>query len=249
MPSPFVNENTFRQYGYQQYAAEGRMSREGTTANALIYFGLLVTSFLGSWVLAGAQPGLAMVLCLVGLLGGAGMVIWSSFQPAKSPVLAPIYSILEGLALGAISALVNTRFPGIVVNAVLITFGILAAMIGAYRSGFIKVTDKFRTIIFAATAGIAFCYIIDLVLRLFHVQMPFLHDSGPIGIGISLFVIGIASMNLLVDFDNIDRGEQQGLPKYFDSYMAMGLLVTLVWVYIEVLNLLIKLNGGSRDNR
>jgi uncharacterized YccA/Bax inhibitor family protein len=182
-------------------------------------------------------------------IGGFVLALVIIFKKTWAPYLALGYALLEGFFIGAISAVFNYAFaesyPGIVMQAVLLTLGTSAAMYGLYHFRIIQATPTFKKVIFAATAGIAFFYLIALVLRLFGIQMPYLHDNGIIGIGISLFVVTIAALNLILDFDKIEQGAAQGAPKYFEWYCAFGLLVTLVWLYLEMLRLLSKL--ASRD--
>ena len=162
-----------------------------------------------------------------------------------APYAAPIYALFEGVFLGAISATYNNYFgkahPGIVTQAVLLTFGVVIAMYVLYRFRIIKVTEKVRSIIFMATAGIAIFYLISIVLSFFHIQIGFINDSSPLGIGFSLVVVVIAALNLLLDFDMIEQGVAAGAPKYMEWYGAFGLLVTIVWLYLEILRLLSKL--------
>jgi uncharacterized YccA/Bax inhibitor family protein len=158
-----------------------------------------------------------------------------------SAFLAPVYAILEGMFLGAISALFEAMYPGIVMNAVLGTFGTFLFMLFAYRTGIIKVTDKLRSIIMSATFGIAIMYGLSWILSIFGIGMPFFHGNGLISIGISIFIIVVAAFNLLLDFDMIERASAMQAPKYMEWFGAFGLLVTLVWLYIEFLRLLSKL--------
>jgi len=159
--------------------------------------------------------------------------------------LTPVYALLEGVFLGAISATYNNAFgkthPGIITQAVLLTFGVVIAMYVLYRFRIIKVTDKVRSVIFTATAGIAIFYLISIVLSLFHINIGFINDSSLLGIGFSLFVVVIAALNLLLDFDMIEQGVAAGAPKFMEWYGAFGLLVTIVWLYLEILRLLSKL--------
>jgi uncharacterized YccA/Bax inhibitor family protein len=156
-------------------------------------------------------------------------------------VTAPIYAALEGLALGGISAVFESRYPGIVSQAVFLTFGTLAALLIAYRSGWIKATENFKLGVVAATGGIFFVYLISFVLSFFGVSIPLIHGSGVFGILFSLFVVVIAALNLVLDFDFIEQGAEQGAPKYMEWFAAFGLMVTLIWLYLEVLRLLSKL--------
>jgi uncharacterized YccA/Bax inhibitor family protein len=153
---------------------------------------------------------------------------------------APLYAVLEGLFLGGISALYELKFQGIVIQAVALTFGTLAALLLAYKSRLIKVTENFKLGVVAATGGIALVYLISIGLGFFGIRMPYLHDSGPIGIGISVFIVIVAALNLVLDFDFIEQGAAQGAPKYMEWYAAFGLLVTLIWLYLEILRLLAK---------
>jgi uncharacterized YccA/Bax inhibitor family protein len=154
---------------------------------------------------------------------------------------APIYAALEGLALGGISAVFESRYPGIVSQAVFLTFGTLAALLIAYRSGWIKATENFKLGVVAATGGIFFVYLISFVLSFFGVSIPLIHGSGVFGILFSLFVVVIAALNLVLDFDFIEQGAEQGAPKYMEWFAAFGLMVTLIWLYLEILRLLSKL--------
>ena len=158
-------------------------------------------------------------------------------------VTAPIYAILEGLFLGGISAVFESRFPGIVIQAVALTFGVLFCLLAAYTTRLIKVTQNFRLGVVAATGGIVIIYAISFIGGLFGLNVPYIHESGIIGIGFSLFVVVIAALNLVLDFDFIESGVEQGAPKYMEWYAAFGLLVTLVWLYLEILRLLAKLRG------
>ena len=163
------------------------------------------------------------------------------FKKEWAPVTAPVYAILEGLALGAISAFYQLQFKGIVFQAVGLTFAVLAVMLMLYRTGVIKVTDKFRFMVVAATAAVGVVYLVTIVLGFFGVTVPFIHQSGTIGIVFSLVVVGIASLNLALDFDLISRGSEGGAPKFMEWYAAFGLMVTLIWLYLEILRLLSKL--------
>jgi len=163
------------------------------------------------------------------------------FKPAWAPVTSPIYAALEGLALGALSAIFEARYPGIVIQAVGLTFGTLVALLVVYRSGLIPVTENFKLGVVAATGGIAFVYLIGFVMSFFGASIPLIHGSSAIGIAFSLLVVGVAALNLVLDFDFIEQGAERRVPKYMEWYAAFGLLVTLVWLYLELLRLLAKL--------
>jgi uncharacterized YccA/Bax inhibitor family protein len=176
-----------------------------------------------------------------GLLVGFVLALVTTFTPRWAGITAPLYAIAEGFALGGISAVMELRLPGIVLQAVMLTIGVLAAMLLLYRTGVIRVTDKFRMGVVAATGGIALLYLVDIGLRAFtSIQIPFIHESGAMGIGFSLLVVGLAALNLTLDFDMIERGAEQGAPKVMEWYGAFALMVTLVWLYLEILRLLSK---------
>ena len=177
-----------------------------------------------------------------GAIGGLIVFFITMFKPQYSPITGPIYAALEGLFVGAVSAIYAVTQGGIILQAVSITICILLVMLIIYRSNIIPVTNKLRTGIVAATGAIFLLYMANFILSMFGINIPFLHSGGVIGIGISLFIIGIASMNLLLDFDSIDKGDQMGLPKYMEWYYGVGLLATLVWIYVEVLRLISILN-------
>jgi len=198
----------------------GMFFNSGDTENAI--------GTMSGWLIGGALGGFAVAIAMI-------------FMKKYAGILAPIYAILEGVFLGAISAIFESMYPGIVINAVLATFATFLAMLFTYRTGLIKVTEKFKAIIFIATASIAVMYLLSWIIGMFGGNMSFLHDSSMMSIGISIFVIIIAALNLLLDFDFIEKGSAMGAPKYMEWYGAFGLLVTLVWLYIEFLRLLSKL--------
>jgi uncharacterized YccA/Bax inhibitor family protein len=169
------------------------------------------------------------------------------FKKQWGAILAPIYALAEGVFLGGISAYYNYAFektaPGIVTQAVGLTFGVVIAMFALYRFGIIKATQRFKSIVITATAGIAVFYLLAMGLRFFNVEMPLIHESTTMGIVFSFIVVGIAAMNLILDFDMIEQGAKQGAPKYMEWYGAFGLMVTIVWLYLEILRLLSKFAG------
>ena len=178
-----------------------------------------------------------------GLIGGLVLALVTIFKKEWAPVSAPLYAIVEGLFLGAISAMYNHLYEGIVMQAVLLTFGTLFAMLFCYRSGLIKATENFKMGVAAATGGIFLVYLASMVLGMFGIQIPMIHESGLVGIGFSLVVVVVAALNLVLDFDFIETGVEKGAPKYMEWYGAFGLIVTLVWLYIEFLRLLSKLQS------
>ncbi|PBJ82114.1 hypothetical protein CMZ84_13310 [Lysobacteraceae bacterium NML93-0399] len=210
----------------------------------LLLLTVLTAAFAWSQVEFGVdgrpQPGFGIYLW-GGAIGGFILALITIFKKQWAPVTAPAYALVEGFFLGAISAMYNHLYEGIVLQAVMLTFGTLFAMLFAYRSGMIKATENFKLGVVAATGGIALVYLATIVLGFFGVSIPLIHESGIVGIGFSLFVVVIAALNLVLDFDFIETGVEQSAPKYMEWYGAFGLMVTLVWLYIEFLRLLSKL--------
>lgn len=192
-----------------------------------------------------SNGGNVVPLIWIGLLGGFVIALMLVFKKEWSPYLAPAYGLFEGLFLGAISAMYNdvfaTKAPGIVMNAVGLTFGVAIAMYLLYSFKIIRATETFKSVVITATAGIAIFYFIAIILRFFGVQMAFLHEGSMLGLGFSLVVVAIAALNLILDFDRIEQGVAAGAPKYMEWYGAFGLMVTIVWLYLEILRLLSKL--------
>ncbi len=191
-------------------------------------------------------PDSVNALMMIGLFGGFIMAMVTIFKKQWCPVTAPIYALLEGLFLGGLSARFDSMYPGIVIQAVALTFSILFALLMAYKSGWIRATENFKLMVTAGTGGIALLYLVSILGGFVGIRIPFIHESGLIGIGFSLFVVGLASANLVMDFDFIEKGAETGAPKIMEWYGAFGLMVTLVWLYLEILRLLAKLN--SRRN-
>jgi uncharacterized YccA/Bax inhibitor family protein len=223
------------------FAQEGtdNMTFDGALGKAAILLLICAVSGAVGW----DYPALQMPFIIVGALGGMGFAITAMFKPAWSPVLGPAYAALEGLALGAISYMFEGAYHGIVLNAILLTFGVLALMLGLFTSRAIRVTPGLRIGIIAATGAIALVYVVDLVLRIFGLHVPFINETGWVGIGISLVITGVAAFNLLLDFDAIERGIRAQAPKYMEWYCGLSLLITLVWLYLELLRLLSKFQG------
>lgn len=213
------------------------MTVSGTINKSAVLLLLVILAGSFTW----NASGLSSVLTIGGAIGGFIVAMVTIFKKTWAPVTAPIYAILQGLFLGGISAMYNTQFEGLPLQAVMLTFGVMAAMLFLYQTRIIRVTEKLRLGIVAATAGIALFYIVSLVLGFFGINVPMIHDSGMLGIGFSLFVVGIAAMNLVLDFDFIENGVRAAAPRYMEWYAAFGLMVTLIWLYLEVLRLLAKL--------
>lgn len=218
------------------------MTLPGAVNKTFILLILVVFGASWTWRLFYAQgPQAVMPWLWAGVVGGFGIAIMTVFKPAWSSVLAPAYAVVEGLAVGGISAVFEAQFPGIVIQAVTLTFCTLLALLLAYRSGLIKVTENFKLGIVSATGAIALIYLISIIGRMFFSwQMPFIHESSLIGIAFSVFVVIIASLNLVLDFDFIERGDGVA-PRYMEWYAAFGLIVTLIWLYLEILRLLAKI--------
>jgi uncharacterized YccA/Bax inhibitor family protein len=183
---------------------------------------------------------------MVGAFGGFILAMVTIFKKEWAPVTAPMYALCEGLFLGALSAMMEMRFPGIAIESVALTFGTCFCLLAAYRSGMIRATEKFTMGVVAATGGIALVYFMSMILGLFHVQVPGIFGSGPIGILFSVGVVIVAALNLILDFAVIEEGAAKGLPRYMEWYGAFGLIVTLVWLYLEIIRLLSKLRDDRR---
>ena len=250
--NPALKESTFLDLGSGAVVSRdaGAMTLNGTVnkTGILLLLSVLTAAFAWNQSIVMGPDGPAVAPGVVGyMLGGAigGFILAmvTIFKKTWAPVTAPLYALVEGFFLGSISAVYELRFDGIVFQAVLLTFGTLFALLMAYRSGLIKATENFKLGVVAATGGIALVYLATIVLGFFNINIPLIHESGMVGIGFSLFVIVIAALNLVLDFDFIENGVEQGAPKYMEWYGAFGLMVTLVWLYIEFLRLLSKLNS------
>lgn len=240
--NPTLNENTFERSGH--YSDQETMTIGGTVNKSFMLLALLIGAAVISWVMF--FNGYDMFPLMVGgAIGGFVLALIISFAPKSAPFLAPIYAVAEGLFLGALSANYESLYYGITLQAALLTMCVFLGMLLAYKTGLIKASPGFRRGIIAATAGVALVYLLSFVLGLFGVTVPYLHDSTPIGIGISIVIIIIAALNFVLDFNFIEEGAHQGAPKYMEWYGSFGLLVTLVWLYIEIIRLLAKL--ANRD--
>jgi uncharacterized YccA/Bax inhibitor family protein len=245
--NPALGSETFRgQYGGMIDVTE-RMSLNGTVNKTGILLVCALATAAWTWRLFLVSRDFTDVapLMLVGVLGGFICAMITIFKKEWAPVTAPVYALLEGLALGGISAVMELRYPGIAIQAVGLTFGTLFVLLMAYSSGLIKVTDKFRLGIVAATGGIAVFYLMEMLLSFFGIRFAAINGSGAIGIGFSLFIVAIAALNLVLDFDFIERGVNAGAPKYMEWYGAFGIMVTLVWLYLEILRLLSKFRSRN----
>jgi uncharacterized YccA/Bax inhibitor family protein len=212
------------------------MSIAGTVRKCFILLALTVATASWSW----SRPESLGASLWIAALAGFGVALVTVFKKSWSPLTAPLYALLEGVVLGAISGLMERSYPGIVVQAVLLTFGTLFALLLAYQSGWIQPTENFKLGIVAATGGILVVYLVSMVMGLFGRSIPLIHSAGPAGIIFSLVVVTIAALNLVLDFDFIEQGSAAGAPKYMEWYGAFGLIVTLFWLYLEILRLLSK---------
>jgi uncharacterized YccA/Bax inhibitor family protein len=235
--NPALKEDIFifEDYAAQHMTLNGTVFKTGT----LLALTLMTAFFSWNQVVTGAN---FLPFFWTGLIGGIIMSFITVFKKTWSPVTAPLYALLEGLVLGGISALFEAQFQGIVIQAVGLTFGTLAVLLVLYAARIVRPTEKFKTGLLAATGAICLFYVVSLVLGLFGIQIPLIHSSGTLGIAFSVFVVIIAALNLVLDFEIIETGVNNGAPKYLEWYAAFGLMVTLVWLYLEILRLLAKLN-------
>jgi len=246
--NPFLKEDTFDNYKYitgedRPIATTGPgMTVGGTAGKALILILLALATTAWSWDFATrGNPTAAYPLAIGSALLGLGLAIGVGFRPNLAPMLAPVYALVEGVFLGVISSILEARYPGIAFQAVLLTFAVTAAMLGLYQARVIRATPAFVRGVIGCTMGIFVMYLISFGMSMFGMRMPFLHDSSPIGIGISVVILGVAALNLILDFDVIEKGVNANAPKWMEWYGAFGLVVTLFWIYIESLRLLSKL--------
>jgi len=252
--NPALRGTAFTQF--ETAATSKTMTIQGTVNKTAILLACCVATSLFTWskfgeAAATMEGGLSAGFSAVapwafgGMIGGLVLALITVFKKTWAPVTAPLYAGAEGLFLGAISAMFEAKYPGIVFQAVGLTFGVLAALLIAYTTRLIKATENFKLGVTAATGGIFLLYLVSWILGMFGVGVPFIHGSGLMGIGFSVFVVVIASLNLVLDFDFIESGAEAGAPKYLEWYGAFGLMVTLVWLYLEILRLLAKLQSRN----
>lgn len=242
--NPTLSDKVFsRSLGQQD---TGTMTVRGTMSKFILLLFLTIAGAIYTWTMydAGKVDTLSM-LTWGGAIGGFVCVLIMSFRPQASKFLAPLYAVLEGFFIGGISVIVNAalvkKYPNVIFMAVGVTFAVAIAMFLLYSFRVIKPTEKFKSVVISATVGIALFYLANMVLRMFGVSLPFMYDSSMLGIGISLFVIVIAALNLIIDFGQIEDGSRMGAPKFMEWYSAFGLMVTIIWLYIEVLKLFLRL--------
>jgi uncharacterized YccA/Bax inhibitor family protein len=237
--NPTLNDKTFA--GLPQAGVAGEaMTLQGTINKSFLLLVVLLAAALWPWSQYLSGGGLAAIApaIWIGALGGFALALVISFKATLAPYLSIPYAVCEGLAIGGFSAVLEKRYPGIAVQAVGLTFGVMAALLLAYTLGLIHVTQRFRAIVVGATGAIMLLYLASFVLSLFHVAVPILGSATPLGIGVSLVIVCVAALNLVLSFDLIATGVANRAPRYMEWYAAFGLLVTLVWLYLEILRLL-----------
>lgn len=243
--NPALNDNVFRGVSGGRFGGAidvtSRMTLSGTVnkTGILLICALATASYTWYSFLTERSVG---PLLMIGLIGGFITAMVTVFKKEWAGITAPLYALLEGLVLGGMSAIFELRYPGIAFEAVGLTFGTLFVLLFLYSSRIINVTQKFRMGIVAATGGIMLFYLAEMVLGFFGVHFNAINGSGPLGIGFSLIIVAVAALNLVLDFDFIERGVNYGAPKYMEWYGAFGIMVTLVWLYLEMLRLLSKMN-------
>jgi uncharacterized YccA/Bax inhibitor family protein len=236
--NPAMNESVYQRAGFAD--SVGVMTLDGTVFKTAILTVILVGGAIVTWSPGVAATPLSQGLLIGGSIGGMILAFLTIFIPRISPYTAPLYAALEGLFLGGLSSIFEQRYPGIAMQAVGLTFGVLAVMLGIYASRIIRVTERFRIGVVAATGGICLVYFVAFIASLFGAHIQFINSPSLVGIGFSLFVVVIAALNLILDFDFIEQGVQRQAPKYMEWYGGFSLMVTLVWMYLEILRLLAK---------
>ena len=238
--NPALTAETFA--GVPRAIGDEAMTIQGTVNKTALALLILLAAATYTWNLGVGDPRVP-VFMMVGVFGGLIAAMATVFKPTWAPVSTPVYAALEGLALGGLSSLLEMKYPGIAMQSVALTFATLAAMLVAYRTGLIKATEKFKLGVVAATGAIAIYYVVGFVLSFFHVAMPFLQGNSTASIVVSGVIVVVAALNLILDFDFIETGVQGGAPKYLEWYGAFGLMVTLIWLYLEILRLLAKVRS------
>lgn len=242
--NPALATNPFTKFG--SAAQSDSMTISGTVNKTFILLMLVLLPAAYVWNLffaSGQNPAAVQTWMWGGLIGGLILSLVTIFKMEWAPLSAPLYAVMEGLFLGGISAIFQASYPGIVMQAVSLSLATLLVMLGAYRSGWIKPTENFKMGVIAATGGIMVVYLATLVLGFFGINVSFVQGNGIFSILFSLFVCGIAALNFIIDFDFIEQGAKRNIPKYMEWYGAFAMMVTLIWLYIEILRLLAKLNS------
>jgi len=235
--NPVMTEEAFKNIGQAIDINEEKMTVAGAVNKSFLLGAVLLAAAAFSFTYPSS------ILTWGGAIAGLIIVIIATRKIENSATWAPLYAVCEGFFVGGISAMYASAFGGIIMQAVILTFAVFFAMLAIYKSGLIKVTKSFRTGVMMATFGIFGFYMVAMVLGFFGVHLPFLHEAGPLTLIISLGILAVASLNLLLDFDLFEKGEQQGAPTYMEWFAAMGLIITLVWIYIEILRILAIFSG------
>jgi uncharacterized YccA/Bax inhibitor family protein len=238
--NPVLDEKVFSKQAALSSGGDA-MTVEGSVNKTIILLFVLIGAAFAGWRLSETMAISPMILWGGGAIGGFVVAMITIFKPKWSAITAPVYGLLEGVFLGSISYFFNSMFEGIVMQAIGLTLGVLLLMLFLYKTRIIKVTPGLRLGIIVATGAIALLYLVSFILGFFGTTIPYIHSSSPIGIGFSVVVVGIAAFNLLLDFDFIEKGAEQSAPKYMEWFAAFSLMVTLVWLYLEILRLLAKL--------
>ena len=235
--NPVLKPEVFSQAG--AYASSDAMTVKGTIDKTFVLLCLVVVGAGLVW----GQPLKFLPWAIPAAIIGSILALITTFKRDWAPVTAPLYAFAEGIVVGWISSLMEQQFPGIVVQAVLLTFGTLFSLLALYRSGIIKVTQRFKMMIVGATMAIMLVYLVSIVMRMFGKTIPLINEAGPVGIIFSLIVVGVAALNLVLDFDFIEQGSKMNAPRYMEWYAGFGIMVTLIWLYLEILRLLAKLRS------
>lgn len=244
--NPTLGEGILNRFAFS--ATDRPMTVQGSINKTALLLALVIAGAAFTWskVMTSVESGVAVGI-RGWMIGGSVvafiLAIVISFRQNLAPVLSPIYAICEGLFIGAMSAYFEVMFPGLVLRAVLLTFSVMFALLFLYKMRIVKATQRFRTILMAATAGICIAYLVTFIMGLFGLKMNFMFGGGSLGLIVSLGVVAVAALNLVLDFDFIENGAESNLPAYFEWYGAFGLMVTLVWLYIEILRLLAIIAG------
>jgi uncharacterized YccA/Bax inhibitor family protein len=239
-----MSDAVYRRAGFADTPTSVMTLRGAIIKTAILVVNMMVTAGY-AWSQFAAGGGTVAYGWLIGAsIGGFLVALVTIFIPKVSPFTAPVYAALEGLVLGAISAVFEARYPGIAIQAVALSVGTLVMMLFLYGTGVIRATAKFKIGVVAATGAVCLVYLVDTVASFFGTRLPFIHESGMVGIGFSLVVVVIAALNLILDFDFIEQGVGRQAPKYMEWYGGFSLLVTLVWMYLEILRLLAKLRSN-----
>ena len=246
--NPTLSDATFSEAALNRGGAADQfdtMTLEGTVNKTGVLLLLVVVAGSWTWNLffQTNNTSSVMPLMLVGGIGGFIAALITLFKKHWSPITAPIYALAQGLFLGGISAIYEAQFQGIVIQAIGLTLGILSSLLFLYKTGIVKPTENFRLMVTSATMGIGLLYLVSMVMNMFGASIGFIHSNGLMGIGFSLFVVAIAALNLVLDFDFIEQGAEQNAPKYMEWFGAFSLMVTLIWLYLEMLRLLAKLRS------